>query len=97
MTTITYELMHTYLVNTYDFNGKLDFCIKSDNSNSEYIVRLCADNIFKEYDIKCTCGLKFGIGPRDKCKHINIIKNHIRNDLITENNILNIFEKLTIN
>lgn len=47
--------------------------VKSSSSNDIYFVSVNSNN--QNFDLECTCGLKFGIGKRKKCKHITYIIN----------------------
>jgi hypothetical protein len=55
--------------------------IKSSTSEDTYNVFINYDNIIEEYEFKCTCGLKFNVGLRVKCKHISFIKEHLSSQL----------------
>ena len=45
--------------------------IKSSSSNDIYTISLSIDFSTKNLKINCTCGKKFGLPERIKCKHID--------------------------
>jgi hypothetical protein len=49
--------------------------VKSSSSTDIYYISVKSNNT--NFDLECTCGLKFGIGKRKKCKHINYVINTI--------------------
>ena len=78
--------------------------IKSSTSEDIYNVFINYDNIIEEYEFKCTCGLKFNVGLRVKCKHISFIKEEITTNKINidlfnnydDNYLLSQFSNLTL-
>lgn len=78
--------------NQYVIENKIDFPIKSDSDESLYLVSISENKLLNKIDFSCSCGLKFKIGYRKKCKHIkntiNQIKicyeNYYKNDNISE-------------
>ena len=78
--------------NQYVIENKIDFPIKSDSDESLYLVSISENKLLNKIDFSCSCGLKFKIGYRKKCKHIkNTIdqiricyENYYKNDNISE-------------
>lgn len=77
--------------------------IKSSTSEDIYNVFINYDNIIEEYEFKCTCGLKFNVGLRIKCKHISFIKEQLSSQLnissfdnCDNNYLLSQFSNLTV-
>tara|TARA_B100001175_G_C19449292_1_gene610446 strand:+ start:825 stop:1313 length:489 start_codon:yes stop_codon:yes gene_type:complete len=85
----------------YSIKNKIDFPIKSDSDESLYLVSIF-ENMEGKIDFSCSCGLKFNIGYRKKCKHIkntiNIIKmKSFENNNKSTNNLSNLISNLEIN
>ena len=59
--------------NNFFFENDINFPIKSETDNSIYLVSLIGCNVTKNLKFRCSCGLKFKIGYRKKCKHIKSI------------------------
>ena len=64
--------------NQYVIENKIDFPIKSDSDESLYLVSISENKLLNKIDFSCSCGLKFKIGYRKKCKHIKNTINQIR-------------------
>jgi hypothetical protein len=64
---------------------KLFIPIKSENSNQEYKIFLT-----DQFELKCNCGMQYGISLRSKCKHIDAISSLSFNEIrsLTINNLL---------
>ena len=54
----------------YVIKNKIDFPIKSDSDESLYLVSIFNNQLTDKIDFSCSCGLKFKVGYRKKCKHI---------------------------
>ena len=55
-----------------EFN-KLCIPIKSSTSDDIYNVHITYNSQLNNINYECTCGMKFGIGMRNKCKHISSV------------------------
>jgi len=47
--------------------------IQSMTSEDEYNIRIVLNNDTRDFDLLCTCGMKFTGQIRTKCKHINYV------------------------
>jgi len=47
--------------------------IQSMTTNDEYNIRIVLNNDTRDFDLLCTCGMKFTGQIRTKCKHINYV------------------------
>jgi hypothetical protein len=56
------------------FKDQVCIPIKSYTTDDIYHVSVLYDITLKEVIYSCTCGIKYGIGMRNKCKHISNIK-----------------------
>lgn len=84
----------------YIIKNRIDFPIKSDNDESLYLVSIYNNELLGKIDFSCSCGLKFKVGYRRKCKHIKNTINQIKicnvNEKIKNNNISNLISNLKI-
>ena len=55
--------------------------VNSYSSNSVYNVSIFYDKNLNKYKMNCSCGEKFNIGKRKKCKHINNILQSFYKDI----------------
>ena len=82
----------------------LSIPIKSSTSDDIYNVLIYYDDDLEDYDFRCSCGVKFNVGLRIKCKHITFIKEEITTNKINidlfnnydDNYLLSQFSNLTL-
>ena len=65
----------------------IDTCvpIKSFSSKDIYYITIVYNKSRKRLEFNCTCGLKFDIGQRTKCKHITKIKKSLHELPVADN------------
>jgi hypothetical protein len=96
--------------NFYDINSFIEennisrfseiiLLINSFSSYSVYNVSIFYVDNLDKYKINCSCGEKFNIGKRKKCKHINYVLQSLYRDIENaKNNIFrNVISKKNIN
>ena len=96
--------------NFYDINSfieennisrfsEITISINSFSSYSVYNVSIFYVDNLDKYKINCSCGEKFNIGKRKKCKHINYVLQSLYRDIENaKNNIFrNVISKKNIN
>jgi len=96
--------------NFYDINSfieennisrfsEITILINSFSSYSVYNVSIFYVDNLDKYKINCSCGEKFNIGKRKKCKHINYVLHSLYRDIENaKNNIFrNVISKQNIN
>ena len=96
--------LKTGLNETKMYFTNLSIPIKSSTSDDIYNVLIYYDDDLEDYEFKCTCGLKFNVGLRIKCKHITFIKEEITTNKINinlfnncdNNYLLSQFSNLTV-
>jgi len=60
--------------NNIQFDGELCIPLKSFTSDDIYYINISLDKTLDKIKYNCTCGNKYGVGYRTRCKHISHIK-----------------------
>ena len=69
--------------------------VKSFTSNDTYYVTIFV-NRNDQFDANCTCGLKFNVGVRNKCKHIAYCVSNLIDPMMKQNKLEFDFCKMKI-
>lgn len=70
--------------------------VKSSTSDDEYYVFVTFNEETFKLEMECTCGLKFKVGMRKKCKHITSSKSIVVSHLKTNSSdLLKEFDKMS--
>jgi hypothetical protein len=78
------NLDNSYLIN---FNSNIP--IKSSSSDDIYYISILYNKYKKKLEFNCTCGLKYNIPLRNKCKHISEIKKILNETPVSKKDEIN--------
>jgi hypothetical protein len=88
MTSLYYDINDFIEENNISHFTEINIPVNSFSSSSVYNVSIFYQKNLNKYKITCSCGEKFNVGKRKKCKHINNVLNSMYKDIeYTKNNI----------
>jgi hypothetical protein len=94
MNQLYYDINNFIEENNISHFNELIIPINSFSSNSIYNVSIFYLKNLNKYKMNCSCGEKFNIGKREKCKHINNILKSLYRDIDNSKN--NIFKNFIV-
>lgn len=86
MNHLYYDINNFIEENNISHFNQLIIPINSFSSNSVYNVSIFYVKNLNKYKMNCSCGEKFNIGKRKKCKHINNVLQSIYRDIDNSKN-----------
>ena len=88
MSSLCYDINDFIEENNISHFTEINIPVNSFSSKSIYNISIFYEKNFNKYKITCSCGEKFNVGKRKKCKHINNVLNSLYKDIEnTKNNI----------